>query len=103
MSKSTLLSKIRTEIRRRNYSYQTEQAYTKWVVRFAKYHDLTHPKEMGEEEVVAYLNYLAHEQSVAASTQNQALCSILFLYEHVLQQPLEKLNNFKRADKPSVI
>ena len=100
MAKSALLSKMRTEIRRRNYSYRTEQAYTKWVVRYAKFHDLIHPKNMDEEEVEQYLNYLAEGRNVAASTQNQALCAILFLYEHVLNDPLEGMMDFKRAETP---
>lgn len=100
MSKSILLSKIRTEIRRRNYSYRTEQAYTSWVVRFVKFHNVKHPADMAEEEVIAYLNYLAEERNVAASTQNQALCALLFLYEHVLDQPLDKMMDFKRAQTP---
>lgn len=100
MAKSTLLHRMRIEIRRRNYSYRTEQAYTRWVVRYAKFHSLTHPKEMAEQEVVTFLNYLAEKRKVAASTQNQALCALLFLYEHVLDQPLEKLENFQRAKYP---
>lgn len=55
---------------------------------------------MAEGEVVQYLNYLVEERNVAASTQNQALCALLFMYEHVLDLPLEKLKNFRRADKP---
>lgn len=101
MAKSTLLSKIRTEIRRRNYNYRTEKAYTKWVVRFAKFHNLTHPLKMGEQEVVKYLNYLAEERNVAASTQNQALCALLFMYEHILDRPLEKLIDKPIADRPN--
>lgn len=97
MSKSSLLSSLRTEIRRRNYSYRTEQAYTSWTVRFVKFHNLQHPSQLNEKEVVEYLNYLAKERNVAGSTQNQALCAILFLYEHVLNQPLEENMDFARA------
>lgn len=100
MSKSALLSNIRTEIRRRNYSYKTEQAYTKWVKRYVHFHDLQHPKEMAEEEVVSYLNYLANEREVAGSTQNQALCALVFLYDNVLVQPLEELKDLQRANTP---
>lgn len=100
MSKSSLLSKIRTEIRRRNYSYRTEQAYTNWVVRYVKFHNFRHPAEMAEDEVEKYLNYLAEERTVAGSTQNQALCALLFMYEYVLKQPLGKMKNFKRAETP---
>lgn len=100
MAKSSLLGKMRTEIRRRNYSYRTEQAYSNWVVRFVKFHDLQHPQDLAETEVVEYLNFLADERNVAASTQNQALCALLFLYEHVLNDPLDELRNFKRAETP---
>ncbi|TYP95240.1 integron integrase [Fodinibius salinus] len=100
MGQSALLNKMRKEIRRRNYSYRTEKAYTKWVVRFIKYYELTHPTELAEDEVVTYLNYLANERTVAASTQNQALCALLFLYKHVLNEPLKELDSLERAKKP---
>jgi len=100
MAKSTLLDKMRTEIRRRNYSYRTEQAYTTWIVRFVKFHNTRHPKEMGEDEIVEYLNYLAVKRQVSASTQNQALCAILFLYKHILDQPIEGALDFQRAQTP---
>lgn len=99
MSK-TLIGRLRTEIRRRNYSYKTEQAYVNWVVRYVKFHNLKHPSKMDEDDLVKYLNYLAEERYVAGSTQNQALCAILFLYEYVLRQPLEKMMDFKRAKTP---
>ncbi|MCW9706528.1 integron integrase [Fodinibius salsisoli] len=100
MSKPSLLARLRIAIRRRNYSYRTEQAYVNWVIRFIKFHDVRHPSGMAEKEVVAYLNYLAEERNVAGSTQNQALCAILFLYEHVLDQPLREMMDFKRAQTP---
>lgn len=100
MPKSSLINQLRTEIRRRNYSYRTEQAYANWIVRFVKFHELTHPSKMNEDEVVEYLNYLAEEREVAGSTQNQALCAILFLYEHVLDSPLDEMMDFKRAQTP---
>ncbi|MEX2600729.1 MAG: integron integrase [Balneolaceae bacterium] len=100
MAQSTLLSSIRTEIRRRNYSYRTEKTYIQWVVRFIRFHELKHPKELGKEEIVSYLNYLAERRNVAASTQNQALCAIIFLYKHVLNIPVNSLDNLKRAKKP---
>src|SRR5699024_9402577 len=58
------------------------------------------PAKMAEPEIVEYLNYLAEERKVAASTQNQALCALLFLYNHVLNRPLQKLRNLKRAKYP---
>lgn len=99
MGNSKLLTSLRTEIRRRNYSYRTEQAYCNWVVRYVKYHKLTHPQKLNEKHVVNFLNYLATNRNVAASTQNQALCAIVFMYKHVLDIPLEKLENLKRAKK----
>ena len=97
MGKSKLLEKVRREIRRRNYSYRTEKAYLRWIIRFVKFHKTTHPSKMHEEEVVAFLNWLSNERNVAASTQNQALCAIVFLYKHILDLPLGKLENLKRA------
>jgi integrase len=60
---------------------------------------MTHPKFLGETEIVAYLNYLSNERNVSASTQNQALCAILFLYENILQKPVNQLDGLKRAKK----
>ena len=97
MGKSRLLEKVRETIRRRNYSYRTEQSYVRWIVRFVKFNDLTHPAELGEDEVVAFLNWLANERNVAASTQNQALCAIVFLYKKVLDMPLGSFDNLQRA------
>jgi len=94
---SSLLNKIRNEIRRRNYSYRTEKAYLRWTVRFIKYHNLLHPKKMEEKHVVSFLNWLATDRQVAASTQNQALCAIVFLFKYILEKPLGQLENLKRA------
>lgn len=100
MAKSKLLERVREEIRRRNYSYRTEKSYIRWIVRFVKFNRLTHPKDMDEEEVVEFLNWLANERDVAASTQNQALCAIVFLYKQVLDQPLGSFDNLQRAKEP---
>jgi len=100
MTKSKLLTALRTEIRRVGYSYRTEQSYANWVKRFVFFHNLKHPKKMDETDVVEFLNYLATERHVAASTQNQALCAIIFLYKHIFDEPLDELNNLKRAKKP---
>lgn len=99
MGKRKLLDLIKREIRRRNYSYSTEKTYCQWVVRYVRYHNLTHPRELGNRDIVKYLNYLANECNLAASTQNQALSALVFLYEHVLDIPVEELNNLKRAKK----
>lgn len=100
MAKSVLLNKMRTEIRRQNYSYRTEQTYTKWIVRFVKYHQLKHPLSMGEKEVIAYLNFLANEREVSAATQNEALSAIMFLYEKVLRRPLGEIMELRKTKIP---
>ncbi len=100
MSKSKLLTKVREEIRRRNYSYKTEKAYLRWIVRYIKFNGYIHPIKLGKDKVVKFLNWLANERNVAASTQNQALCAIIFLHEQVLENPLGTFDNLQRAKKP---
>jgi integron integrase len=80
-----LLDQVRTAIRLRRMSYRTEQTYTDWIKRFIIFHHKRHPQEMGAPEIREFLAYLVNERNVAASTQNQALHSILFLYREVLQ------------------
>lgn len=86
-TKPKLLDQVRHTLRLKHYSYQTEKTYVQWVKRFIMYHDKRHPTEMGKEEVEAFLTYLAVDQHVSASTQNQALSALLFLYNEVLQKP----------------
>jgi len=100
MGEYKLLDRIKREVRRRNYSYSTEKSYCQWVVRYVQYHNLTHPRDLGNRDIVRYLNYLANDCNLAASTQNQALSALIFLYEHVLQIPVGELKNLKRAKKP---
>lgn len=99
MQEKKLLSRVKEEIRRRNYSYSTEKTYTQWIVRFVKFHNMTHPASLNENDVVHYLNHLANSLNVAASTQNQALSAIVFLYSHILDRPLQQLDDLKRAKK----
>jgi len=100
MSKRKLLDRVKREIRRRNYTYSTEKSYCQWIVRYVRFHKLTHPRKLGNLDIVKYLNYLANECNLAASTQNQALSALVFLYEHVLKIPVGELENLKRAKKP---
>ncbi|HSD59602.1 MAG TPA: integron integrase [Burkholderiales bacterium] len=97
--KPRLLEQMREAIRYRHYSYRTEQAYLHWVKRFILFHGKRHPAEMGEREVVAFLNDLAVRRKVSASTQNQALSAILFLYKAVLAQELPWLTGMERAKR----
>ena len=86
-----LLDQVRDSIRRRRYSPRTEETCVHWIKRFIYFHGKRHPLQMGEAEVTAFLNHLAREWGVAASTQNQALSALLFLYKEVLGQPLDGL------------
>jgi len=91
---------MRREIRRRNYSYRTEQAYIRWVRRFIRFHGTVHPATLSEADVTKYLNYLATERNVAGGTQNQALSAIVFLYKQVLGKDSLALDGISRAKKP---
>jgi len=95
-----LLDRVRTAIRVRHYSPRTEEAYVQWIRRFILYHGKRHPSAMGASEVNAFLSHLAVERTVSASTQNQALAALLFLYRHVLQEPLPWLDDIVRAQRP---
>jgi integrase len=92
-----LLDAVRETIRIKHYSPRTEEAYVHWIRRFVLFHDKRHPREMGAAEIEAFLSYLAVDQHLAASTQNQALSAILFLYRYVLQQDLDRGVNAVRA------
>lgn len=83
-----LLDQVREALRVKHYAIRTEQAYVDWIKRFIRYHGGRHPRDLGGAEVAAFLTYLATEQHVAASTQNQAFAALLFLYRAVLQQEL---------------
>ena len=96
-----LLDRVRDVIRRKHYSFRTEQIYTDWIRRFILFHGKRHPSEMAETEVTQFLTYLAREGKVAASTQNQALSALLFLYKEVLKQEIGWLDQVERAKRPS--
>jgi integron integrase len=83
-----LLDQVRDALRVKHYSYQTEKTYVYWIRRFILFHNKRHPSEMGTAEVTQFLTHLAVTEHVAATTQNQALNAIVFLYRFVLQQEL---------------
>jgi site-specific recombinase XerD len=95
-----LLDRVRAALRRKHCSLRTEEAYLAWIKRYILFHNKRHPQEMGSVEVEAFFTHLAVEQHVAASTQNQALSALLFLYTEVLQQPLAAPLNAVRAKQP---
>jgi integrase len=84
----------------RHYSIRTEEAYVSWIKRFILFHGKRHPLEMGEDEITRFLSALAVHGQVSASTQNQALCALVFLYHHVLGQNLGWLDDVVRAKRP---
>ncbi|OFW15312.1 MAG: hypothetical protein A3H29_05045, partial [Acidobacteria bacterium RIFCSPLOWO2_02_FULL_67_21] len=95
-----LLNAVREAIRLRHYSRRTEEAYIAWIRRFIVASGTRHPREMGETEVTAFLSRLA-ARGVAASTQNQALSAILFLYGVVLGRRMAWMNDLVRAQRPA--
>ena len=95
-----LLDQVRDALRLKHYSYRTEQSYVDWIRRYILFHKKRHPQDMGAAEVQTFLTYLAVERKVAASTQNQALSALLFLYREVLRVELPDLTNTVRAHKP---
>ena len=95
-----LLDRVRNAVRVRHYSPRTEEAYVMWIRRFILFHGKRHPSSMGAEEVNAFLSHLAVDRTVSASTQNQALAGLLFLYRHVLEQPLPWIDDIVRAQRP---
>ncbi len=100
-TKPRLLEEVRDAIRRRHYSLRTEQTYVHWIKRFIYFSGKRHPREMGAAEVTGFLNHLARERDVAASTQNQALSALLFLYRELLAMPLPWLDSLERAQRPA--
>ena len=78
-----LLDQVRDAVRLKHYSYRTEQTYVQWIRRFILFHKKRHPQAMGVPEIEAFLTHLAVQERVAASTQNQALSALLFLYSHL--------------------
>jgi len=95
-----LLEQLRSRIRTRHYSRRTETAYVDWVRRFVLFHGRRHPRTMGEREIAAFLSHLANERHVSASTQNQALAALLFLFRHVLSAEVGFVRGIDRAKRP---
>jgi len=99
--KPKLLDQVRAVLRLKHYSLRTEQSYVDWIKRFILFHNKRHPEAMGADEVREFLSHLATEGGVAASTQNQAFCAILFLYRDVLKHQLPWINDVERAKRPA--
>ena len=100
MSQPRLLDQVRQRIQTLHYSIRTEQSYIGWIKRFILFNNKRHPKDMGKVEIELFLTHLAVKRHVSASTQNQALNAILFLYRQVLNIDLPWLDDVTRAKKP---
>lgn len=98
--KPRLLQSLRANLRLRQYSPRTEEAYTSWTRRYVRFHGLRHPEQLGVEEVRAFLVHLAEDRHCAPATLAQALAALLFLYKEVLRQPLPGLGAIPRARAP---
>ncbi|RKY55527.1 MAG: hypothetical protein DRP89_03140 [Candidatus Neomarinimicrobiota bacterium] len=85
------------------HSIRTEDTYVNWIRRYIFFHNKRHPKDMGEKEIAQFLSHLAVNRNISASTQNQALCAIVFLYKHVLKIDLENFGDFVWAKKSKKI
>lgn len=95
-----LSDQVRDALRRKHYSYRTEKTYLHWIRRFIYFHGKRHPREMAESEIAEFLTHLAVERQVSASTQNQALNAILFLYKQVIGREVGFLQGVVRAKRP---
>jgi len=99
--KAKLLDQVRLALRSRHCSRRTEEVYVLWIKRFILFHNKRHPAEMAEPEINAFLTHLASKERVSASTQNQALSALLFLYRYVLRREVGDLGEVIRARRPS--
>jgi len=94
-----ILDRVRTALRVRHYSYSTEKTYVHWITKFVHFHGVRHPMEMEEKEISTFINHLAVNEKVSSSTQNQALCALVFLYKHVLKKELGDFEELVWAKK----
>jgi integron integrase len=97
-----LLGEVRRILRTRHYSIETEKSYVSWIIRFIRFHQLRHPREMGELEVEQFLSHLATKREVSASTQNQALSALVFLFRQVFGKELYNLNAVRAKSRRSI-
>lgn len=94
-----LIPSLCAALRARQYAINTERAYVSWTLRYIHFHGIKHPKDLGEEDVAAFLHHLVSVEKIAASTQNQALCALVFLYKEVIGRPLGELGPFRYASR----
>ena len=95
-----ILDQVRESVRIKHYSYKTELSYIQWIKRYILFHDNRRPEDMGEKEIVGFISHLAVKEKVSSSTQNQALCAIVYLYKNVLNVDLGEFSNILWAKRP---
>lgn len=100
---SAFLDQCRVSIRSKNLAYKTEKSYIHWIKRFILHQGKRHPSELAEPEVADFLSWLAATRRCSPATQNQALCALVFLYRHVLERPLNDINNIRFAKRQTRI
>jgi integron integrase len=98
-----LLEQVSDMIRVKHYSLRTEKTYVDWIKRYILFHNKRHPKDMGGEEIQAFITHLATDRTVSASTQNQALSAVKFLYRHVLQKEIDLPPDLVRAQRSKTL
>jgi integron integrase len=101
--KPKLLDRMRDKIRIKHYSIRTEKSYLRWAKSYILFHNKRHPQDLGAAEIETFLRHLAVNRKVAASTQNQALCAIIFLYREVLQIEMNDEINISYAKRPETL
>ena len=97
-----ILERIAIKVREKHYSRSTEKTYRYWAKKYIFFHNKKHPKDMGKEEIEAFLSHLVVDLSVSVSTQNQAFNALLFLYREVLDMPFHLLDNVVRSKRPKL-
>ena len=102
-TKPRLLDEVRNALSVRHYSLKTEKSYIRWIKEYIYFHNKRHPADMGEQEINKYITHLAVNKKVSSSTQNQALCAIVFLYKNVLRKNINDLGPLVWAKKPKKI
>ena len=100
--KSPFIESIRRIMRLRGYSIRTEKSYLYWIKTYIRFHNRKHPKDMGKDEIIQFLDYLASDRNVTANTQRIALNALMFLYSKILDQPVSNMG-FKLASKPRTL
>ena len=98
-----LLDQVRAALRVWHYSYATEKNYVHWITKFVFFNNMHNPAEMGEKKISAFITHLAVNERVSASTQNQALCALIFLYKHVLKMELHEIQDLTWSKRPKRI